>query len=194
MTGTLASIRGEFMRYKALAEGAMAQLDDEELAAGGADGSNSIATLCRHVSGNLRSRFTEFLTSDGEKPWRDRDREFDARSPAREELLAEWEESWAILFGAVDALDDSQLGRTVTIRRQPFTVIEALHRALAHASYHVGQIVYIAKRLRGRDWATLSIPRGQSAEYNRDPKNERPDAHAGSLSGRPGRGAGPGLP
>jgi hypothetical protein len=184
VTNALASIRGEFLRYKALAEGAIAQLDDGELAIGGEDGRNSVAIVCRHLSGNFRSRFSELLTSDGEKPGRDRDREFEVRSPGREELLADWEEGWAILFGALDALRDDQLDLTVIIRRQPFRVIEALHRSLAHASYHVGQIVYIAKVLRGRDWTTLSIPPGGSAEYNEDPKHESAGAHARSLTDR----------
>jgi hypothetical protein len=130
MTQALASIRSEFLRYKALAEGAIAQLDDGELTIGEEDGRNSVAIIYRHLSGNFRSRFSDFLTSDGEKPWRDRDREFEARSPGREEVLVDWEEGWAILFQALDA----------------FRVIEALHRSLAHASYHVGQRSYTSPR------------------------------------------------
>jgi hypothetical protein len=176
--------RDEFLRYKALGEGAIAQLADDELAIGGQEGRNSVAVICRHLSGNFRSRFSGFLTSDGEKPWRDRDREFDDRSPRREELLADWEEGWRILNATLEALRDDQLDQTVTIRRQPCRVIEALHRSLAHAAYHVGQIVYIAKALRGSEWATLSIPRGGSAEYNRAPTHESPQAHASTLADR----------
>ena len=133
-------------------------------AASGRD--NSIAALVWPVSGTLTSRFTEFLTSDGEKPTRDRDSEFLARRVARGELLATWNDGWQALFEALVPLTDADLGRTVTIRGQPHTVAAALHRSLAHASYHVGQIVYIAKALRGPGWQSLSIPPGQSAAFN----------------------------
>jgi hypothetical protein len=172
MTNIIASIRGEFMRYKSLAEGAIRQVGDHELSqAGAAD--NSIAVICWHVSGNLRSRFTDFLTSDGEKPWRKRDEEFEPRAVARTELLEKWEQGWAVLFGALDGLREDQLGQTVTIRGQSVLVHEALHRALAHLAYHVGQIVYIAKSLRGAGWDSLSIPPGGSDRFNASPPPER---------------------
>lgn len=167
------SIRAEYVRCKALAEGAIAQLTEAQLTVSGGEGRNSIATICWHVSGNLRSRFADFLTTDGEKPWRHRDEEFEERHVSRAELLVRWSEGWAVLFATLDALSDEQLGVTVTIRGQPLQVHEALHRSLAHTSYHVGQIVFVAKELRGAEWTSLSIPRGQSAAYNTSPTLER---------------------
>jgi hypothetical protein len=154
----LASAESEYRRYKKLAEGAFAQATDGELVQAPPDG-NSIAVIAWHVSGNLKSRFTDFLTTDGEKPWRNRESEFDERTVTRAELLAKWEEGWGVLFAALSALDDSMLGRQVTIRGEPHTVLQALHRSLAHASYHVGQIVYLAKSFRGEGWRSLSMPR-----------------------------------
>ena len=165
MRTLIASIEREYRRYKTLAEGAIDQLADSGLA-DAAGGGNSIATIVWHISGNLKSRFTDFLTSDGEKPWRDRDSEFVARHVTRAELQAKWEEGWRVLFAVLADLADADLERTVTIRAQSLTVVEALHRSLAHTSYHVGQIVYVAKALRGADWQSLSIPPGQSARYN----------------------------
>lgn len=167
------SIRGEYVRYKKLAEDAMAQLDEASLAASGPNGGNSIATICWHMSGNLASRFTDFLAADGEKPWRRREEEFYARNVTRDELLAKWAQGWEVLFRALDGLSDADLGCTVTIRQQPLRVDEALHRSLAHTSYHVGQIVYLAKGMRGRDWRYLSIPPGMSDAYNAAPDKER---------------------
>lgn len=167
------SIRGEYLRYKTLAEEAVDQLRDDELGSASAD-DNSIATICWHISGNLQSRFTDFLTSDGEKAWRNREQEFDSRRVNRADLLEYWNAGWRTLMSALDGLTDADLGRTVTIRRQPLLVHEALHRSLAHAAYHVGQIVYVAKHLRGAEWKSLSIPRGQSAAYNQHPAGERP--------------------
>ncbi len=143
----------------------MDQLADSQLAQATGPG-NSIVTIVWHVAGNLKSRFTDFLTSDGEKAWRDRDSEFLAREVSRKELQAKWEDGWRMLFAALGNLTDADLGRTVTIRGEPHTVAQALHRSLAHASYHVGQIVFVAKALRGADWRYLSIPPGQSARYN----------------------------
>jgi hypothetical protein len=165
MTNIIESIRAEYLRYKGLAEGAIDQLGDDDLSATGPNGGNSIATICWHVSGNLKSRFTEFLTSDGEKPWRSRDEEFSARSITRAALLAKWNEGWKVLLGTLDALIDEQLDQTVTIRGQPHRVHQALHRSLAHTSYHVGQIVYVAKGMRGKDWKYLSIAPGQSDAF-----------------------------
>jgi uncharacterized damage-inducible protein DinB len=167
-------LRSEFLRYKALAEGAVAQVTDDELSVVPADGSNAIATICQHVSGNLRSRFTDFLTSDGEKPWRQRDEEFVPPAWRRDELQRYWADGWDVLLDALDSLSDADLSRTVTIRRQPLTVTAALLRALAHVSYHVGQIVFMAKAARGNAWTSLSIPPGQSEAYNSAPHRERP--------------------
>ena len=173
----LGSIRSEFLRYKDLAEGAIAQVRDEELAPQGTGDNSSIATICWHISGNLRSRFTDFLESDGEKPWRNRESEFDARAVSRAELLAHWQIGWDTLLSTLNDLTDRMLEREVTIRGHSLPVHEALHRSLAHVAYHVGQIVYIAKGLRGSEWKSLSIPRGGSAAYNLDPKRDRPRVH-----------------
>ncbi len=162
MRDLIASIEAEYRRYKTLGEAAINQLADSQLAQVPGTG-NSIVTIVWHLAGNLKSRFTNFLTADGEKPWRDRDSEFLAREVSRKELQAKWEDGWRVLFAALTDLSDVDLGRTVTIRGEPHTVAQALHRSLAHASYHVGQIVYEAKALRGADWRYLSIPPGQSA-------------------------------
>jgi hypothetical protein len=179
----IALIEGEFTRYKALGEGAMRQVRDEELRQG-ADESNSIAVIVQHLAGNFRSRFTDFLTTDGEKPWRDRDREFEDHTALRAELEAQWGEGWRTLLGALAQLSDADLGRTVIIRGQSFRVDEALLRSLAHASYHVGQIVYIAKAFRGAEWTSLSIPKGASAAFNAAPTGQRPGEHAAKIGGK----------
>ena len=183
-TDLVESIRGEYLRYKALGEGTIQQLSEAELCLPGHDGGNSIATIVWHIAGNLRSRFTEFLTSDGEKPWRQRDEEFAGRTVSREELLAKWNDGWEALLGALSALTDEHLGATVTIRSQPLKVHEALHRSLAHTSYHVGQIVYLGKMFQGSEWKSLSIPPGGSVAYNQAPKSEKPVAHAESMRER----------
>ena len=184
MTNLIDSIRAEYTRYKALAEAAIDQLTDQNLSAPGANNGNSIATICWHVSGNLKSRFTDFLTSDGEKPWRQREEEFKARTVTRSELLAKWTEGWDVLLGTLSTLTDDHLKQTVTIRNQPLLVHEALHRSLAHTSYHVGQIVYAAKAMRGKDWKYLSIPPGKSDAYNKAPTRDKPAAHQAALSER----------
>ncbi|MSR22266.1 MAG: DUF1572 domain-containing protein [Gemmatimonadetes bacterium] len=170
----MCSIEAEYRRYKALAEGAMAQLSSEELCSARLESDNSIATLVWHISGNLKSRFTDFLTADGEKEWRNRESEFEGRDVTREVLLAKWDEGWRILFAALEELSDSSFGHTVLIRGVPLKVHEALHRSLAHASYHVGQIVQIAKAVRGSGWESLSIPPGQSEAYRDRPSLDRP--------------------
>lgn len=168
------SIRDEFVRYKELAERAMQQLPEADLSKPGPNGGSSIATICWHISGNLQSRFTDFLESDGEKPWRAREEEFLPRTVTRDELLAKWAVGWDVLLQTLATLDDGHLRRTVTIRAQPLRVDEALHRLLAHASYHVGQIVYLAKAMRGSQWTYLSIPPAGTTAYNQAPDRERP--------------------
>jgi hypothetical protein len=187
MRTVLAAIESEFLRYKALAEGAMRQVDDAGLhrAATGAD--NSIAVIVRHLSGNFVSRFTDFLTADGEKPWRDRDREFEEPGGSRADLIAMWDEGWRALTSALADLTDADLERRILIRGQPWRVDEALLRSLAHASYHVGQIVFAAKAMAGDAWTSLSIPKGGSTAYNAAPTRDRPGAHAAKL-GDPARG------
>lgn len=165
----------------------MSQLDDAQLSQGGPNGGNSVAVICWHVSGNLRSRFTDFLTSDGEKPWREREEEFRQRTVSRQELVAKWEDGWKVLLDALAGLTDDQLSNTVTLRGQPLLVHEALLRSVTHASYHVGQIVYVAKSLRGSEWQYLSIPPGKSDAYNKAPKYDRPAAHQAELTERTAR-------
>jgi hypothetical protein len=183
------SISGEYLRYRALAEGAFAQLQDSELCAPPPGGGNPVAVIVWHLGGNLASRFTDFLAADGEKPWRDREEEFDDRQVSRAELTAKWESGLRPLELELSRLSDADLSRSITIRGQKLTVHAALHRSLAHFAYHVGQIVHIAKVFRGDDWRTLSIARGGSEAYNRDPKFDRPAAQAGAIQSRSGVGA-----
>ena len=169
----IASIEAEYRRYKALGEAAFAQLSREELTAAPKHG-NSVATIVWHVAGNLESRFTDFLTADGEKSWRDRESEFESREAATPgEVTAKWERGWQALFVALQPLRDENLTDSVSIRGVSLTIHEALHRSLAHASYHVGQIVYFCRQLRGDTWEYLSIPPGGSDAYNRDPSFEK---------------------
>jgi Protein of unknown function (DUF1572) len=152
--------------HKRLAEGAMAQLKDEELFVTLDPESNSIAVIVKHMTGNMRSRFTDFLTTDGEKPDRYRDQEFDL-SPAttRGDLTKWWEEGWARVFEAIESLKPEDLTLMVTIRGEPHTVLQAVNRQVAHYAYHTGQIVFLAKHIRSGKWETLSIPRGKSEEF-----------------------------
>jgi hypothetical protein len=184
MNVLIKSFEAEFLRYKVLAEAALEQVPERSLSEPGPSGGNSLATICWHVAGNLQSRFTDFLDSDGEKPWRHREEEFAARTVSRAELLAKWAQGWDALRGALDGLSDAELPRSVVIRGRPLAVHEALHRSLAHVSYHVGQVVYLAHIIRGADWRYLSIPPGGSDAYNADPKLDKPAEQAGAL--RPG--------
>jgi len=170
----MASIEGEYRRYKKLGEAALAQLRDDELDLADGSADNAPSAIVRHLAGNFVSRFTDFIVSDGEKPGRDREAEFDPPHEPRAALLARWEGGWSALFGALAPLTDADLARTVTIRGVPLRVHEALHRSLSHAAYHVGQIVYAAKHRRGDAWTSLSIPRGGTAAYNAAPSAEKP--------------------
>jgi hypothetical protein len=156
-----------FRYYKKLAERAMEQVRDEDLFAVLDEESNSIAIIAKHVAGNMRSRWTDFLTTDGEKPTRDRDSEFVAPPATRAALLKMWEGGWACLFGALEPLTDADLERTVTIRGEAHSVMQALNRQVAHYSYHVGQIVFLAKHFASDRWQLLSVPRNRSAQFNR---------------------------
>jgi uncharacterized damage-inducible protein DinB len=162
----IADFRAEYARYRQLAEKALTQVPDAELNRVLAPEGNSIAMLVRHMSGNFVSRFTNFLTEDGEKPNRDRDREFDERPYSRTEVNALWAKGFAVLDDALAALGDGDLERTVTIRQQPMTVHAALSRSLAHLAYHVGQIVLLARIHAAQPWESLSIPRNRSQQYN----------------------------
>jgi hypothetical protein len=168
----LEEIRRQLRGHKRMAESAIAQLTDEDLFRQIDPEANSVAILIKHIAGNARSRFADFLTSDGEKPDRFRDREFEITSRStRDEVMRWWEEGWSYVFGTLDSLRPEDIQRTVTIRQEPHTVMQALNRALAHYAQHIGQIVFLAKHLRGAQWQTLSIPRGKSEEYKaRNPK------------------------
>lgn len=152
--------------YKRLGDRAMAQASDEALFATLDDESNSIAIIVKHLAGNMRSRWTDFLISDGEKPDRDRDSEFEAPPKTRDELQALWESGWQLTFGALAPLTDADLSRTAYIRGEAHSVMQTIHRQVAHYSYHIGQIVYLAKHFAGPGWCALTIPRRKSAEYN----------------------------
>jgi hypothetical protein len=156
-----------FRQYKKMAEGAMAQLSDDQLFATLDDEMNSIAVIVKHMTGNMRSRWTNFLTSDGEKPDRNRDSEFVEPAATREALLERWESGWKLVFDAIEPLTDADLTRTVTIRSEPHSVMQAINRQVAHYSSHIGQIVFLAKHLAGPNWKSLSVPRNRSAEFNR---------------------------
>ena len=152
--------RATFRVQRELSERAMAQLDDAEFFRTIDDESNSVAIIARHVGGNLRSRWTDFLTTDGEKPDRNRDGEFEiAARPSRDAVMADWESGWAVLFATLDSLTEDDVLLEVTIRGEAMSVIQALDRQMTHHAYHVGQIVFIAKHLRAADWRTLSLPR-----------------------------------
>jgi hypothetical protein len=175
------SIVAEYRRYKALAEAAFDQVPEPALSQPGPSGGNSLATICWHVSGNLESRFTDFLTSDGEKPWRQREEEFAVRKVSHAELMAKWNRGWDALLATLVTLTDADLSKTITIRGQALIVHEALHRSLAHTCYHVGQIVYVAHAIQGPQWRYLSIPPGQSDAYNANPTAESAQKHAKRL-------------
>ena len=153
--------------HKRLADGAMAQLSDEQFFALPDPESNSVAVIAKHMTGNMRSRFSDFLTSDGEKPDRNRDQEFVMPNDAsREEILRAWEQQWQLAFDTIHALQPEDLERTVTIRGQPHSVLQAVNRAAGHMAYHTGQIVFLAKHWRGTEWQSLSVPKGQSDSFN----------------------------
>ena len=157
-------------RLKRLGDRAIAQLSADHFFASPREGDNSVGVIVKHVSGNLISRWTDFLTSDGEKPGRRRDTEFIIRSEdSQERLLIRWEEGWAALFKALGPLRSSDLDRTVTIRGEPLTVLQAINRQLTHYAYHVGQIVFLAKHFAGPAWKSLSIPIGESDQFNQVP-------------------------
>ena len=166
----LEEVRRQMREHKRMGEGAIAQLRDEELFVMLDPEANSVAVLVKHLAGNMRSRFTDFLTSDGEKPDRFRDQEFEL-TPAttRTDVLKWWEAGWACVFAAIDPLKPQDVMRMVTIRGEPHTVLQAINRQIAHYAQHIGQIVFLAKHLRSSEWKTLSVPRGKSEEYKTAP-------------------------
>jgi len=156
-----------FRYYKKLAERAMAQVTDDQLFATLDAESNSIAIMVKHMAGNMRSRWTDFLASDGEKPSRDRDAEFSDPPTTRATLLELWEDGWGRVLGTLEALSDADLARAITIRGEAHSVMQAINRQVAHYSYHCGQIVFLAKHFCAERWQVLSIPRGKSSDFNR---------------------------
>jgi hypothetical protein len=163
-----------FRGYKRLADGALTQLSDEDFFRAPDPESNSAAIVVKHVAGNLRSRWKDFLTTDGEKPDRNRDQEFVlAPADTRAELMRRWEESFQIVFDNIGSLTPEDFSRTVTIRGEPHTILQAMNRSLMHTAYHVGQILYVGKHLRGGEWNSLSIPKGRSEEFNKMKPEER---------------------
>jgi hypothetical protein len=159
--------RRQMRGHKRLAEGAMAQLRDDELFITLDPDANSVAVVVKHMAGNMRSRFTDFLTTDGEKPDRHRDQEFEVTATTtRSEVMTWWEEGWARVFGAIESLEPEDLMRTITIRGEPHTVLQAINRQIAHYAQHTGQIVFLAKHIRSSKWKTLSVARGKSEELN----------------------------
>jgi len=175
-THYLDEARRQMRGNKRLAEGAIAQLKDEELFATLDPESNSVAILVKHMAGNMRSRFADFLTSDGEKPNRFRDQEFALNSATtRADVMHWWEEGWAQVFDTLATLKPEDVMRTVTIRGEPHTALQAINRQIAHYAGHTGQIIFLAKHLRSSEWKTLSIPRGKSEDYKTAP----PKSHKG---------------
>ena len=164
----LDDMTAQFRKLKELAERALAQVADQHLAASLDEDGNSIAVLVQHMAGNLRSRWTDFLTTDGEKPDRDRDREFETAGggPGRAELMARWEEGWSCLFATLSTLTAGDLRQTVHIRAEPHSVPQAIHRQLTHQAYHIGQLVLLARHFAGPGWQSLSVPKGKSRERN----------------------------
>jgi hypothetical protein len=169
------SVKKQFEYYKLLGEKTMAQIPDEALFWQYNETSNSIATIVKHMAGNMLSRWTDFLTTDGEKEWRNRDAEFENDMNTREALMQKWNEGWKCFLDTLNSLTYDDLGKTIFIRNQGHTVTEAINRQLAHYPYHVGQIVFIGKMVAGEKWTSLSIPKGTSSTYNKEkfaqPKN-----------------------
>lgn len=166
-TNPIESAKAIFMQYKTLAEKAMNQVADDTLLWKPDYESNSIYHIVKHLSGNMQSRWTDFLTSDGEKPWRNRDDEFEQTAPiTRHDMMVFWEKGWTSLFKTLDELTPEMLGKHILIRGEAHSVLEAINRQIAHYSYHVGQIVYLCKMLQPLQWQTLSIARGKSDDFN----------------------------
>lgn len=173
----LESVKKQFQYYKMLGDKTFEQVSDENLFWQYNEDSNSIATIVKHMWGNMLSRWTDFLTSDGEKPWRQRDAEFESSMATRQEVIEKWEAGWKCLFDALDTITPDDLQKEIYIRNQGHTVIDAINRQLAHYPYHVGQIVFIGKMMREGHWISLTIPRGNSTAYNQD-KFSQPKQHA----------------
>lgn len=162
----LNSIKKQFEYYKSVGEKTIAQLDEASLFRRFNEESNSIAVIVNHLSGNMKSRWTDFLHSDGEKDWRNRDLEFEAVIETKKELVEKWNEGWKYLFDALDSINEKNFDTKVYIRNQEHSILEAINRQLAHYTYHIGQIVYIGKMVKGKEWQSLTIPKGTSSDFN----------------------------
>jgi len=165
-TSYLADSLALFRQYKKMTEAAIQQVADDQLFATLDEEMNSIAIMVKHMAGNMRSRWTDFLTSDGEKPNRNRDSEFEEPPASRQALMKIWEEGWNVVFAALEPLTDADLGRSITIRGEAHSVMQAINRQIAHYGYHCGQIVLLAKHFKGHKWQSLSVPRRKSHEFN----------------------------
>lgn len=164
----LESVKKQFLYYKTIGEKAIEQLEPQQLFIAVNEDTNSIATIIQHISGNMLSRWTDFLTTDGEKEWRNRDSEFETVLQTKEEVLACWNKGWTCFLNALDSLTPEQLTTIIYIRNEGYTVVEAINRQLAHYPYHIGQIVFYAKMLKQSEWNSLSIPKNKSNSYNAD--------------------------
>ncbi len=164
----LQSTRKQFQYYKLLGQKTFEQLHEKDLFWQFNPESNSIAIIVNHLSGNMKSRWTDFLKTDGEKEWRDRDTEFEDVIQTKAELVEKWEAGWKCLFEALDSVNDGNFDATVYIRNQGHTVVEAFNRQMGHYAYHIGQIVFIGRMIKGKDWESLSVPKGKSGEFNRE--------------------------
>jgi hypothetical protein len=171
-TTFLSSVIKRLKEYKAMGDKTFAQLNDEQMLVQPTSSDNSIAIIIRHLHGNMLSRWTNFLAEDGEKSWRQRDAEFENGAVTKATLLQQWEEGWQVFLSALEALQEEDLLKTITIRTQPLLVIDAINRQVAHYCSHVGQIVYLGKWIKGQDWQSLSIPVGGSADFNRKLEKE----------------------
>ena len=169
----LESVIKRFKEYKTLGDKTFEQLNDADMLFQPNEASNSIAVIIQHLHGNMLSRWTGFLTEDGEKEWRNRDKEFEAHNFSKQQLLDQWNEGWKVFLHALESLKEEDLLKTITIRTQPLTVVDAINRQMGHYGYHVGQIVYIGKWIKSNEWTSLSIPKGSSQQFNRDMQQSR---------------------
>ena len=164
----LASVKKQFQYYKNLGDRTFGQLTEEEIHWQYNTESNSMAIMVNHLQGNMKSRWTDFLTSDGEKEWRNRDQEFENTIKTKQEILRKWNEGWACLFNALDSINKDNFDTDIYIRNQRHSIVEAINRQLAHYSYHIGQIVFLGRMLKGTEWTNLSVPKGKSTDFNKE--------------------------
>jgi len=163
----LSNVQFEFHRYKTMGDKTFAQILDADIHWKFSDSDNSIAIIVKHMVGNMLSRWTNFLTEDGEKPWRERDLEFEKPYSEKAEMIAAWEKGWQCLFGALDSINSTNFENKIQIRNEEHSIVEAINRQLAHYASHVGQIVFIGRMIKGSDWDSLSIPKGESNAFNK---------------------------